>query len=406
MSFACISNSDYSEIMQLNAIKRMERLARGDPSIVSLGQGIPFGRSDEHIRNAVRMALRDNPAIDRYSDPLGLTKLRQKIASQLEEQNIIYDTDEIMVTCGAIEAINTTLLALVTSQKDEVIVPTPTYSAYSRAVTLARGKLVPVQLNGATDWQLELAQVATSITSRTAALLICNPNNPTGSLYNKRTLLALCEMAKQRDFKIIIDEVYGNMCYDTKFFTPAVEPTYRSQIVRVVSFSKDFNLTGWRIGYLHTDKSLIKQLVPVHDTLVNCSPLPSQCAALAALEIAPRILAANRRVYRHHRRVMAKHLDAMSEWFDYSLPDGGYFFFPRLKITTNAKVFCNELARQAQVVVVPGEDFGPGGARHIRLCFGRSLADINEGMRRIENYMQTTYARPNKKVYSKVLDER
>lgn len=377
--------------MILNSIKQMERLARGNSNIISLGQGIPAGRPHDRIRERVIEALRINKNIDQYSDPQGLTELRSKISKSLQEDGMRYSEQEITVTAGAIEALNSVLLTVVSPAKNEVIVPMPTYSAYERAVTLAKGKTIPVRLKEALGWCLNSADIAAAISPKTAAVLLCNPNNPTGMIYDKQLLLDLAALAKQHGFLIILDEVYGNMLYDdAEFYQLCTNDNYREQIVRIVSFSKDFCLTGWRIGYMHTDAKLMRRIVPVHDTLINCAPVISQYAALAALDIAAEIIAQNRITYSARRDSMKHYLDTLSGKLISKEPEGGYFYFPLLPAGYNAFDYCNHLANKHEVIAIPGDDFGIGGSGHIRLCFGRSTGAIHEGMQKLKQCMDTS----------------
>ncbi|HSX30497.1 MAG TPA: pyridoxal phosphate-dependent aminotransferase [Candidatus Saccharimonadales bacterium] len=374
--------------MQLNAIKQMERSARADPAVVSLGQGIPFQASDSAIRRAATLAIQEGKA-DCYSDPQGLVELRRVIAETLMEQHMRYTPDEILVTAGAIEGLSVALHSVVRPGRDEVILPTPVYSAYSRAIHLSGGVAVPVLLQERSGWQLDTAQLAAAITKRTSAILICNPNNPTGSVYPERTLRELAELAARHNLCLITDEVYGNMVYDNAvLFSPAMDARYRKHVVRIVSFSKDFALTGWRVGFVQADHSRMDELVAVHDTLVNCAPVVSQYAALAALEHRERILARNRTVYDRHRRLMTGYLDALGPKVSYVLPEGAYFCFVRVTGVTSSAQLCADLLREQKLAVVPGSDFGPGGEGHVRLCFGRSAGAIHEGMRRFSTFVR------------------
>jgi aspartate/methionine/tyrosine aminotransferase len=377
----------YYARMHLNMIKQMERFARSDQSIISLGQGIPSAPAAAYIHAEVIRALSQASDIDRYSDPLGLPQLRERLAERLQLSDMQYAPHEIMVTAGAIEGINATLQTLITDDKTEVILPSPTYSAYQRAISCAKGTTVPIILQENKNWQLAIADVEAAITKKTAAVLLCNPNNPTGSLYDKQTLIALCRLAMQHHFMLIIDEVYGNMIFDdNELYNPCTNPAFRKHIVRVVSFSKDFSLTGWRIGFLHSDAQVVQRITPIHDTLINCAPVVSQYAAMAALDIYNDVVRRNSLIYTHRRHIMQSYLDDMSQSISYSPAAGGYFLFPKLHISADAHQFCLGLMRHAHVIAIPGDDFGPGGEQHIRLCFGRSAEDIHEGMKRLRNY--------------------
>jgi aminotransferase len=191
---------------------------------------------------------------------------------------------------------------------------------------------------------------------------------------------------------VITDEVYGNMLYgQAGLYSPAQDGTFHRRVVRIMSFSKDFCLTGWRIGFLHSDRTLIDQILPVHDTLVNCAPVISQRAAEVALHIADEVFTLNRVAYKKQKSAMESYLDAMPYAFSYIPPQGGYFLFPRLLPEISAETFCYDVLEKAGVIAVPGNDFGPGGERHIRLCFGRSLNDIHHGMQRLQKYVEETY---------------
>ena len=372
--------------MKLNTIKAVERLARTDAGIVSLGQGIPSLPVDPAIRQHVSEIMTSGQA-DAYSDPQGLPELREKIATQAAREGIVYGADEVIVTAGAIEALNVALKCVIDAERDEVIVPTPVYAAYFQLVAVAGGKVVPVRLDEDEDWKLDIEKLRAAFTDRTAAIMLCHPNNPTGSLYDRATLQTICDLAVARGLMVIIDEVYRHMLYgEEEFYTPAMEEKYKGCLIRVMSFSKDFSLTGWRVGYLQADRSKIASLVALHDTLINCAPVIAQYAAMAALDNFDRIIEENNLTYTANRRVMADILSELSEHLAYSEPSGGYFFFPRLKDTEDSSQVARWMALKSGVVVVPGEAFGPGGEGHVRICFGRSDEAVREGMRRIKTY--------------------
>lgn len=373
--------------MRLNTIKKVERLARANTEVISLGQGIPSLPVDRAIRQQVFSVIESGSA-DAYSDPQGLPLLRKKISKQLAVEGMQYDADELIITAGAIEALNVALKNVVAAGRDEVIVPTPVYAAYFQLIAAAGGRAVPVRLDEENGWALDVDRLSESVTARTTAILLCHPNNPTGSLYDRTTLEAICDMALEHGLTVIIDEVYRNMLFGADdFYSPAMDAKYKRCLIRVMSFSKDFSLTGWRVGYLQADRSRIASMVALHDSLINCAPVISQYAAIAALDNFDRIIASNRSLYAANRETMKSALEELAEYFDFTEPGGGYFFFPRLKQTKDDGRIAQELVLQAGVVVVPGEAFGPGGEGHVRLCFGRSEHAVREGMQRINTYL-------------------
>lgn len=296
---------------------------------------------------------------------------------------------EIIVTAGAIEGLSVALRSVISADQNEVIVPSPVYAAYFKAVESARGQTVPVLLDESRGWMLDVEAVERSISSRTAAILLCNPNNPTGSVYGRAVLEKLARLAAMRGITLIIDEVYKNMLYGTdRWYTPAADNTFRSAIIRVVSFSKDFSLTGWRVGFVHADGARIPRLLAVHDTLVNCAPVVSQYAAIAALKYQNDILAGNDEVYRQNLALVQARLDRLSDFLTYEPPKGAYFLFPKLHNVSDSAAFSARLLKKQKVALVPGSAFGPGGEGHVRICFGRSPEAISMGMDRFEEYLR------------------
>ena len=361
----------HNDDMKLNMIKAVERLARADQTIISLGQGIPSLPVDQNIRQKVLDAIMSGD-VDAYSDPQGIIALREKIAVQAKNDGMNYSIDEIVITAGAIEALNVALRSVVTKGRNEVIVPTPVYAAYFQLIETAGAVTVPIRLQEENDWTLDIRQIKAAINEHTTAIMLCHPNNPTGTLYDRPTLKAICDMAIAHNVTVIIDEVYKNMLYDNDdFYSPAMEQKYKKCLIRVMSFSKDFSLTGWRVGYLQADRSRIPSIVALHDALINCAPVAAQYAAMAALDNFDRIVASNRLLYAANRQHMANALAQLSDYVEYSEPHGGYFFFPKLKQPAKSTWIAERLALKAGVVVVPGDAFGPGGEGHLRLCFGR-----------------------------------
>lgn len=373
--------------MQIDMIKHMERIARKDPSIISLGQGIPAGGADKCIHDSVVAAMRQKN-VDQYSDPQGIVLLRSTIAQATANEGMTYTEDETIVTSGAIEAINVALHYAVTNLRKKVIIPTPTYSAYFNAVSLSGGVVSELACVPSSEWDIDLGQLESSVDESTAAVLLSNPNNPTGTCYSRQTLEAIAEIAQKAGALVIVDEVYRHMLYDAKYYSLAESRQYKKDILRVTSFSKDFNMTGWRVGYIQADSSRVDALLKVHDTLVNCTSVVSQYAGVAALEKQHEIVKTNLAVLRHKRKMMSGYLGALSNVISYQLPSAGYFFFVNLHGRSDKKVADDLLKRG--VVVVPGSAFGAAGVGCLRLCFGREYTAIEIGMKKIVEYFRET----------------
>ena len=382
------------------------------PDVVSLAQGIPSFDTPECIKRKAIEAIQEGK-VARYSLSPGLLELREAIEYNLAKRNIFYDFEkEIIVTAGSIEAITATFLAIL-EPGDEVLIPDPTYTSYQPAIKTARGVPVFVPLSERDGWSFDIEELKKRITDRTKAILFCNPNNPTGTIYSRNQLMQIAELAETHDLFVLSDEVYKDFIYsdNIEYFTLAQFSEFRKRFVYIFSFSKAYAMTGWRIAYLATDAKLAEKILAIHDAMVTCAPVISQWAALAALELANEDIATFKRIFKARRKAICNKLDEMSEFIEYEKPSSAYFVFPRLKKGC-IKAYCsyenknpirsNDLKRHqkqsvswrfslklledCKVAVVPGVAFGPTGEDHVRLCFGRKRKNIIEALARMRKF--------------------
>lgn len=390
--------------LQLSVIKQMELRASRYPDVISLAQGIPSFDTPSGIKRRVERALRDG-VVAKYSLSPGLPELRELIETCLARENMFYDWEkEIIVTAGSIEGITATILAI-TNSGDEVIIPEPTYTSYREVIMLAGAIPVFVPLDEKSGWSFQLEKYEAAITPKTRAIFYCNPNNPTGTIYTREQLMGLAELAKKHDLFLISDEVYKDFIYEDgeRIFSLAELGELRRRVIRLFSFSKSYAMTGWRVGYLHTDESVAAEILKVHDSLVTCAPVISQYAAMGALEMADGDITNFNKEYVRRRDIICKRLDALKDIFEYVRPISAYYIFPRLILrdapweklaggyagepyegTSASWKFALWLLDKAQVAVVPGVAFGASGENHVRMSFGRTTSDINRSFDRIE----------------------
>lgn len=376
--------------MKLSPIKEIELAASRIPGVVSLAQGIPSFDTPEPIKAFVQQKIAEG-ACAKYSLTPGLPQLRELIAESLLRDGMHYDPDnEIIVTCGSIEGIASTLLTL-TQPGDEVILPTPSYASYQEVVRMAGCIPRFAALHEEDNFAFDIEAFEECISSRTRAILYCNPNNPTGTVFSRAETLKLVELAERHDLFLIIDEAYKDFVFNKEaYFTPAQLSAVRSRVVRVYTFSKAYGMTGWRVGYLHSDATNVREILKIHDALVTCAPVVSQYAAIAALEQGEPHIAAFRQAFKERRDRTVEHLDRLSHIFDYQKPEGAYFVFPRVKDTVrwarNSRRLTLDILEQAKVALVSGIAFGPSGESHLRINFGRALADIDLAFERLGEY--------------------
>ncbi|MFA7319041.1 MAG: pyridoxal phosphate-dependent aminotransferase [Parcubacteria group bacterium] len=382
--------------LKLSVIKQMEIRAAKFPNTISLAQGVPSFDTPKCIKRRVELALRQG-VVAKYSLSPGIAELRELIEVKLAEQNMFYDFEkEILVTAGSIEGITATILAI-TDPGDEVIIPEPTYTSYREVIILAGVTPVYVSLSEDKGWAFELEEYEKAITPRTKAIFYCNPNNPTGTIYSKEQLLGLAELAEKHNLYLISDEVYKDFIFENgqSIFSLAEMPELRRRVIRLFSFSKSYAMTGWRTGYLHSDESIVQEILKVHDCLVTCAPVISQYAAMGALEMGDKDVKFFNHEYEKRRDLICARLDKLSHIFSYVRPESAYYVFPRI-IKKDMKLddydcpdsfswrFALHLLEKTQVAVVPGVAFGPSGENHIRISFGRSEKDINCAFDRLD----------------------
>lgn len=376
--------------IELSPIKAVELRASRLADVVSLAQGIPSFDTPEPIKRYVVGKI-DEGACAKYSLTPGLPQLRELISESLLRSGMHYDPDgEIIVTCGAIEAVTATLLATV-EPGDEVLLASPTYASYVPAIRLAGATPRFVPLNEDANFDLDPDAIAGAITRRTRAILLCNPNNPTGTIYSAAETERMMALAARHDLLVITDEVYKDFIYTSEPpGNPAALPAYRDRVVRIWSFSKAYGMTGWRVGFLHADRPIVNEILNVHDALVTCAPVVSQYAAIAALELGAPYIAQFREEFRRRRARIIEHLDALPQVFDYQKPNASYFAFPRVKDTVprarDSRALADDILDRARVAVVPGVAFGPTGEAHLRFCYARELADIDRAFERLTDY--------------------
>lgn len=372
--------------LRLSIIKQIELKASKYTDMISLAQGVPSFDTPECIKRRVELALKRG-VVAKYSLSPGLPELRELIEIQLSRENMHYNWEkEILVTAGTIEGITATILAL-TNPGDEVIIPEPTYTSYREVLELAGCKIVCVPLNEKQGWSFDVALFEKAVTKKTKAIFYCNPNNPTGTIYSKEQLLDLASLAEKHDIFLISDEVYKDFTYDDKrIFSIAECPEFRKRVVRLYGFSKAYAMTGWRIGFLHSDESIVKEILKVHDSLVTCAPVISQYAAMGALEMGEKDIVRFNQEYANRRELICRRLDELKDHLSYVYPRSAYYVFPKILNTKDSWSFCLELLEKIQVAAVPGSAFGESGEGHIRLSFGRSQEDIKEAMDRLSRY--------------------
>lgn len=354
--------------------------------VISLGIGEPDFVTPEPIIQAGIRSLYAGET--HYTSNAGRIELRQAIAKRLERlYGMSYIPDsEIIVTVGVSEALYLALTAIL-NPGDEVIIPTPCFVSYQAEVILAGGK--PIELpTYPTDGFLPRPEaIRAAITSSTKAILIGYPNNPTGAVASYGVLHEIARIVEEHDLVVISDELYDELVYGVRHVCFAAFPGMREHTILLGGFSKNYAMTGWRVGYAAAHAEIIKGLVRIHQYTIMSAPTMSQVAALEALKNGQPYVNEMRMEYDRRRKLIVNGLNQLGlPTFE---PHGAFYAFPNITVTgMDDETFAKTLLEEESVAVVPGSSFGPGGEGYVRCSYATAYEQIEEALLRIERFMR------------------
>jgi aminotransferase len=368
----------------VSLIRRMFDLTPQVPGAVSLAVGEPGFPTPPHIVDAACRALHDG--FTKYSPNPGYLDLREAIADKIDRVNgyRVDPVSEVFVTVGAMQALALTFMVGI-DPGDEVLVTDPSYTNFEGTITLAGGRAVFVPTDPARGYLPHAEDVAAAITPRTRAILVNSPGNPTGAVYPRDLLHAIAELAVRHDLLLISDETYAALTYgDIRNVSPASFPGLRDRTVSIYSFSKEYAMTGWRIGYLTGPAAMLETMAPVQEAMASCVNAATQRAALAALRGPQDRVETMRQAYQRRRDLVVERL-ARVVGVRCPKPDGAFYAFPDVRgITQDTVRLAERLLFEHRVVVSPGEAFGPRSGGFLRLSYACSDEDLAEGLTRLE----------------------
>lgn len=365
-----------SATLALNA--RAKQLAAEGKTIYNLTAGELDTDTPDYIQKAVAQKLH----LNKYTSAAGLPELRQAIAEHARE---FYNLDwieapNVVVTASTKPALYASFYTLL-NPGDEVILPTPAWVSHAELIRLAEGKVVEVPLT--TEYGLDVEAISSAITPRTRLILVNSPHNPTGSVFLKDSIQQLVGLANEHNLTVLTDDIYTKLVFQDDF-TPASGAGFNS-IVIIGGFSKSQAITGWRIGYLIAEVGVAEAVTKLLSHLTGNAPLPSQYAALAALERHDQPPQETLDALRLRREIVLKGLDAAG--IRHNLPGGAFYTFLDLReLTDNSVEWCENLLVQTGVALVPGEAFSaPGFAR---LTFVADEKTLKEALEQIKKFVR------------------
>ncbi len=376
--------SERARAVPASLIRHMFDLAPRVPGAISLAVGEPGFPTPPHIVDAACAALRDG--YTKYSPNAGYLDLREAIAEKVERVNgyRVDPATEVFVTVGAMEALMLTFMVGI-DPGAEVLITDPSYTNFEGQITLAGGRPVFVPTDPDRGYLPHVEAVAAAITPRTRAILVNSPSNPTGAVYPRDLLHAIAGLCLQHDLLLVSDETYDALTYgDIRSVSPAAFPGLRDRTVSIYSFSKEYAMTGWRIGYLTGPAPMLRAMATVQEQMASCVNAATQRAALAALRGPQDSVEAMRQAYQRRRDLVVARLNGMPG-VRCPRPDGAFYAFPDVRaIAGDTRTLAERLLFDHRVVVSPGEAFGPRSGGFLRLSYASSDADLAEGLARLE----------------------
>ena len=372
-----------------SGIRRFFDIAATMDDVISLGIGEPDFVSPEPVLEAGIDSLEKGRTS--YTSNAGMAELRALIAEDYEERfGLSYDPkDEIIATVGCSEAMQLAMQALL-DPGDEVLIPEPCFVSYGPSARFAGGNVVHVPTHVENDFQVTAADIEPHITERSKVLFLGYPNNPTGAVLRRETLREIAELVADHDLMVVSDEIYDQLIYGTArerghVCVPTVEGL-RERTVLLGGFSKNYAMTGWRIGYACAPAPLLQAMHKVHQYMIMSAPTMAQEGAIAALRDGREDLEEMRQSYDERRRTIVRGLNTAGlPTFE---PEGAFYCFPDITPTgLSSEDFAQTLLKEEKVACVPGTAFGPSGEGYVRCSYATGLADIKKALTRIDRFV-------------------
>lgn len=369
-----------------SGIRRFFDIAATMKDVISLSIGEPDFVTPDPIRRAGIQSIERGET--KYTSNSGTVELRNALSDHLAKHyGVRYDPEnEILITVGVSEALHCAMLATI-DPGDQVIVPEPCFVAYKPSVVFCGGDAVVVDTRVEDDFQVTGEAIERAITPRTKGILIGYPNNPTGAVMSRERLVKVARIADKNNLLVFSDEIYDRLVYGVEHVCFAALPGMRDRTILLGGFSKDYAMTGWRVGYVCANPEILGAIRKIHQYIIMSAPTMGQAGALEGLLHAEEDVQAMVRSYDQRRQVTVSGLRAIG--LPTFTPRGAFYAFPDIRSTgLNSEQFCEKLLLEEHVAVIPGSAFGRSGEGFVRVCYAASMANIEEALTRIERFVK------------------
>jgi aspartate aminotransferase len=353
--------------------------------VIGFGAGEPDFDTPEPIKDAAIASLRKG--FTKYTASGGTDELRQAICDKLKRDNALtYTPRQVLVSVGAKHSLYNIMQAVL-DPGDEVIIPSPYWVSYPEQVKLAEGKPVFVAAPEADGFRVTAAAIAAAVTPRTRMVILNSPSNPTGAALAVEELRRIAELAVERDLIVVSDEIYEKLTYDGRTHTSiaSLGPEIYRRTLTVNGFSKAYSMTGWRLGYVAGDETVVAAMGRIQDQSTSNPTSFAQAGAVAALTGPQDAVEEMRRAFEERRNVIVARCNAIPG-VRCAKPDGAFYVFPNISGLLSDRIpdsdaLAEHLLTEAHVGVVPGSGFG--APEYIRLSYATSMEQIERGLDRI-----------------------
>lgn len=382
-----IKPSIVADNVQLSLVRDLFNEAKRYEDVIDLTLGDPDVQPHQSIKDAACSAIQSGKT--RYSQNAGLLELRQTISRYyVRTEKLLYDPEtEIIVTVGAMEGLYLALLSLL-NPGDEVIIPAPYYVNYVQMVRMCHAIPVLIDNSEISDLTFSIDDIKKAISPKTRAIMINTPCNPSGQIIPQEIIEAISEIAQKHDLAVISDEVYKCLIDDNSpFKSIASIDGMRERTILINSLSKEFCMTGYRIGYVLAPGEIISAMTKLQENVCACAPLPSQYAAIKALSGEEDYSKDMVRIFTERRNLLYDSIVAI-EKLNARPPEATFYMMVDISKTGMKSIdFCYALLRDSHVAVVPGITYGQCCDNYIRIAFTLSTDRILEGVERIAKFV-------------------
>jgi aspartate/methionine/tyrosine aminotransferase len=363
-------------------LDKAKKLEADGKSMIHMEIGDPDFNTPDNIINAAINSLQNGGT--HYCSSFGLPDFRQTIVDATKRsRGFAPDLDQVLVTPGANIGMFYAIYCLV-DPGYEVIVPDPGFATYYSTIKMCGAIPVRVPLKEENKFRMNPEDVANAITDKTRLIIINSPHNPTGSVMTPEEIKAIYDLAKEKDIYLYSDEIYSRMNYST-FSSPGIYDHCKEHVIVSNGFSKAFAMTGWRLGTMIGPSVVIERMAALLQTTSSCVSPFIQAAGKEAIDGPQDSVYNMMEEYKSRRDLLVDGLNKIPG-FDCLTPGGAFYVFPNItKTGLTSEEVCNALL-DAGVVTLPGDCFGEYGKGYLRLCYATSKNDINEALKRINDW--------------------